>query len=71
MICSTSYPNESKANIINATIMQSHFWKECEVFELDTNTRLHKNNIDQQSTNQIRQFAEWISQIGDGAISCS
>ena len=32
--------------------------------------RLHKNNIDEQSRNQIRQFAEWILQISDNAISC-
>ncbi|KAH7679023.1 DNA helicase protein [Dioscorea alata] len=65
---STFIQNGAKIDIINATITQSVLWKECKVFKLETNMRLHRNNIDEQSRNQIREFSQWILQIGDGAI---
>ncbi|KAH7665981.1 DNA helicase protein [Dioscorea alata] len=60
--------NGTKIDIINATITQSQLWKECKVFKLETNMRLHRNDIDEQSRNQISEFSQWILQIGDGAI---
>ncbi|KAH7663239.1 DNA helicase protein [Dioscorea alata] len=61
--------NGTKIDIINATITHSLLWKECKVFKLETNMRLHRSNIDEQSRNQMREFTQWILQIGDGAIS--
>lgn len=57
--------NGSKTDIINSTITQSHLWKECKVFKLETNMRLHKSNIDEKSRKQIRKFAQWTLQIGN------
>ncbi|KAH7665557.1 DNA helicase protein [Dioscorea alata] len=56
----------SKEDIINATITQSQLWKECKVLELNTNMRLYRNNLDEESRDQLREFAEWLLQIGDG-----
>ncbi|KAH7657562.1 DNA helicase protein [Dioscorea alata] len=59
----------SKEDIINATITQSQLWKECKVLKLNTNMRLHRNNLDEESRDQLREFAEWLLQIGDGTIA--
>ena len=59
----------SKTDIINTTITQSHLWQECKVFKLETNMRLHKDNFDAQSKNQLREFANWLLQAGDGTIT--
>ncbi|KAH7681228.1 DNA helicase protein [Dioscorea alata] len=31
--------------------------------------RLHRNNLDEESRDQLREFAEWLLQIGDGTIA--
>ena len=59
----------NKTDIINATITQSHFWQECKVFRLETNMRLQKDNLDDQSRNQLREFANWLLQVSDGTIT--
>ncbi|KAH7666932.1 DNA helicase protein [Dioscorea alata] len=59
----------SKEDIINATITQSQLWKECKVLKLNTNMRLHRNNLNEESRDQFREFAEWLLQIGDGTIA--
>ncbi|KAH7665744.1 DNA helicase protein [Dioscorea alata] len=59
----------SKEDIINATITQSQLWKECKVLKLNTNMRLHRNNLDEESRDQLREFAEWLLQIGDAIVT--
>ena len=59
----------NKTDIINATITQSHIWQKCKVFRFETNIRLHKDNLDEQNRNQLREFGNWLLQISDVIIT--
>ncbi|KAH7661261.1 DNA helicase protein [Dioscorea alata] len=50
----------SKIDIINAAITQSYLWQECK-----------RDNLDDQSRNQLRQFTEWLLQVGNDTIMCT
>ena len=43
--------------------------QEYKVFRLETNIRLQKDNLDYQSRNQLREFVNWLLQVGDGTIT--
>lgn len=55
----------SRQDIAGAAINSSINWTSCRVLRLTTNMRLRSssNNTDQED---IKQFVEWILQIGDG-----
>ena len=39
------------------------------MFRFETNIRLHKDNLDEQSRNQLREFGNWLLQISDVIIT--
>lgn len=53
---------------VNAAINSSYLWNHCEVLKLTKNMRLQQAaNLEQQA--EIRDFADWILQIGDGKVN--
>jgi len=55
----------SRFDIIKAAINYSELWKCCQVLKLSKNMRL-STTTDTQTTNDIKEFADWILKIGDG-----
>ncbi|XP_057450068.1 uncharacterized protein LOC130741240 [Lotus japonicus] len=55
----------SRFEIVSSAINSSYLWKFCKVFKLTTNMRL-QNASSSASAEEIKEFAEWILQVGDG-----
>ncbi|XP_045820117.1 uncharacterized protein LOC123913423 [Trifolium pratense] len=60
-------PKGSRADIVHATINSSYLWRKCKVLRLTKNMRLQfsSNSVENE---QLREFASWILDIGDGKI---
>jgi len=52
-------------DIIKAAINYSELWNCCQVLKLSKNMRL-STATDTRTTNDIKEFADWILKIGDG-----
>lgn len=59
-------PSGSKHDVINASICKSPLWEHCKIFTLQTNMRLLSRSLDQTATGEIKDFATWILNVGDG-----
>ena len=57
----------SRFDIIKVAINYSELWKCCQVLKLLKNMRL-STATDTQTTNDIKEFADWILKIGDGDV---
>ncbi|XP_027941055.1 uncharacterized protein LOC114194844 [Vigna unguiculata] len=57
----------SRFDIIKATINYSKLWKCCQVLKLSKNI-VSSTTTDTQTTNDIKEFADWILKIGDGEM---
>ncbi|XP_045791492.1 ATP-dependent DNA helicase pif1-like [Trifolium pratense] len=60
-------PKGTRADIVHATMNSSYLWRRCRVLCLTKNMRLQfsSNSIENA---QLKEFAEWILDIGDGKI---
>ncbi|KAK9683396.1 hypothetical protein RND81_10G137800 [Saponaria officinalis] len=58
-------PKGSRQDIVYASISSSPLWRYCKVLKLTRNMRLEVGSS-QSNTDEIRQFSEWILQVGDG-----
>jgi len=57
----------SRAEVVKATVCSSKIWRHCKVLKLTKNMRL-SSGMTNQSRNEIREFADWILNIGDGLL---
>jgi ATP-dependent DNA helicase PIF1 len=60
-------PKGNRADIVHATINSSYLWRACKVFTLTKNMRLQFSDDSVENKN-LREFAKWILDIGDGKI---
>jgi hypothetical protein len=58
----------SRAEIVNAAIVSSPLWSSVTVLHLKQNMALFASNIIEQERNEIRDFSQWLLDIGDGNI---
>jgi len=57
----------SRFNIIKSAINYSKLWNCCKVLKLSKNMRL-STTTNNQTANDIKEFADWILKIGDGQM---
>ncbi|OMP08509.1 DNA helicase PIF1, ATP-dependent [Corchorus olitorius] len=62
-------PSGSKTEILNAAITSSDLWRGCKLLRLNTNMRLLREGMDGDEREHMKNFAEWLLRIGDGAVS--
>ncbi|XP_023767497.2 uncharacterized protein LOC111916089 [Lactuca sativa] len=60
-------PGGSKQNIVNASLSSSYLWEHCKVHRLTKNMRLTIGR-DQSDIGKIRDFANWLLDIGEGKL---
>ncbi|XP_045792256.1 ATP-dependent DNA helicase PIF1-like isoform X2 [Trifolium pratense] len=60
-------PKGSRADTVHATINSSRLWQHCVVLKLTENMRLQFASDDVENEN-IKRFAKWILNIGDGKL---
>lgn len=57
-----------RQDTIHACIKSSYLWEFCQVLSLKENMRLKSNNLDSASLHELKKFADWILDIGDGTL---
>ncbi|KAL7601710.1 hypothetical protein Lser_V15G22262 [Lactuca serriola] len=60
-------PGGSRQNIVNASLSSSYLWEHCKVHRLTKNMRLTVGR-DQSDLGKIRDFANWLLDIGEGKL---
>ncbi|XP_052620949.1 uncharacterized protein LOC111908283 [Lactuca sativa] len=63
-------PGGSRQNIVNASLSSSYLWQHCKVYRLTKNMRLTVGR-DQADVEKIRDFANWLLDIGEGKLGGS
>ncbi|GKB74509.1 DNA helicase [Tanacetum coccineum] len=58
----------SKAEIIAASIAESHLWNHFKVYTLTENTRLQRPDMNDDQRRLTRSFATWLLDVGNGKI---
>ncbi|GKA08744.1 DNA helicase [Tanacetum coccineum] len=58
----------SKAEIIAASITESHLWNHFKVYTLTENTRLQRRDMNDDQRQLTRSFATWLLDVGNGKI---
>jgi len=61
-------PKGSRADIVHHALNSSYIWNYCQVLTLSKNMRLNSLN-NSQSAEELKSFAEWILNIGDGKLN--
>ncbi|XP_057418906.1 uncharacterized protein LOC130713124 [Lotus japonicus] len=57
----------SRLEIVGSAINSSYLWKHCKVMKLTINMRL-QNATSTSSAAEIKEFADWLLQVGDGTV---
>ncbi|GJU51538.1 ATP-dependent DNA helicase PIF1-like protein [Tanacetum coccineum] len=57
----------TREEIVNASINHSYIWDDCTILKLTTNMRL-KSMTDEKDSKEIKEFADWILNVGEGNI---
>ncbi|KAK7301999.1 hypothetical protein RJT34_12876 [Clitoria ternatea] len=60
-------PRGNRSDIVNATINASYLWQHCHMLTLTKNMRL-QNNLSNSNAEELREFSQWILDVGDGKI---
>ncbi|KAK7271142.1 hypothetical protein RJT34_26794 [Clitoria ternatea] len=60
-------PRGNRSDIVNATINASYLWQHCHMLTLTKNMRL-QNNPSNSNAEELREFSQWILDMGDGKI---
>ena len=60
-------PNGSRQDGVHASINASYLWKHCSVMKLTVNMRLTVGSSS-DDVNEIKEFADWILDIGNGKV---
>ncbi|XP_024995842.1 uncharacterized protein LOC112528991 [Cynara cardunculus var. scolymus] len=61
--------NAGRQYIVNASLSSSYIWEKCKVLRLTRNMRLTANS-ESSEIEQIRDFAKWILDLGEGKVGC-
>uniref|UniRef100_A0A0R0JLL6 ATP-dependent DNA helicase n=1 Tax=Glycine max TaxID=3847 RepID=A0A0R0JLL6_SOYBN len=56
------------SDIGHATINASYIWDHCQILKLTKNMRLLSNAPQQPNNEELKQFSDWLLDIGDGKI---
>lgn len=60
----------SRTDIVLASMNSSpKIWDHCKVLKLTKNMRLLSNNLSDEKATEIKEFSEWILDVGDGKIA--
>lgn len=60
----------SRAQIVNAAIINSNLWSAMTVLKLTQNMRLTSSAANEDTQRQLAEFSKWILDVGDGNIEC-
>ncbi|KAF8116963.1 hypothetical protein N665_0013s0022 [Sinapis alba] len=59
----------SRADIVLASLNSSYLWEHCKVLKLTKNMRLLSAGLSTAEATDIKEFSEWILDVGDGKLS--
>lgn len=60
---------ECRAEIVLASLNSSYLWEHCRVLQLTKNMRLLSGSLAPEEAADLREFSQWILDIGDGKIN--
>ncbi|XP_010424538.1 PREDICTED: uncharacterized protein LOC104709662 [Camelina sativa] len=58
-----------RAEIVLASLNSSYLWDHCKVLTLTKNMRLLNSKLSYAQSEEIKEFSEWLLNIGDGKIA--
>ncbi|RZB91533.1 ATP-dependent DNA helicase pif1 [Glycine soja] len=61
-------PKGNRSDIVHATINASYIWDHCQILKLTKNMRLLSSAPEQPNNQELKQFSDWLLDIGDGKI---
>ncbi|KAL2998452.1 hypothetical protein AAZX31_09G099600 [Glycine max] len=61
-------PKGNRSDIVHATINASYIWDHFQILKLTKNMRLLSSAPEQPDNQELKQFSEWLLDIGDGKI---
>jgi len=59
-------PKGRREHMVNASIKRSYLWDHFQIYKLTENMRLSCISNDTKQQQEVKEFAEWILNIGDG-----
>ncbi|XP_056854258.1 uncharacterized protein LOC108807656 [Raphanus sativus] len=59
----------NRADIVLAALNSSYLWEHCKVLRLTKNMRLLSAGLSPEEATDIKEFSEWILDVGDGKLS--
>ncbi|XP_006577380.1 ATP-dependent DNA helicase RRM3-like [Glycine soja] len=61
-------PKGNRSDIVHATINALYIWDHCQILRLTKNMRLLSSAPEQPNNQELKQFSDWLLDIGDGKI---
>ncbi|CAN6372728.1 unnamed protein product [Urochloa humidicola] len=61
-------PNAKKHQVLAASITRSPLWSQCIVMKLTENMRLQSPSLSDSQREHLKQFADWLLQVGEGKV---
>ncbi|OMP11561.1 DNA helicase PIF1, ATP-dependent [Corchorus olitorius] len=61
-------PGASRTNVVNFTMCNSPLWEDLHVLHLTVNMRLLRSDFGPGQRDELRTFAKWLLDIGDGCL---
>ncbi|KAF8115129.1 hypothetical protein N665_0030s0163 [Sinapis alba] len=58
-----------RAEIVLAALNSSYLWEHCRVLQLTKNMRLLSGSLSSEEAHDLKEFAEWILNVGDGKVN--
>lgn len=58
----------SRPEIVLECLNSSYLWKHCKVLKLTKNMRLLSSDISSEDLKELRDFSQWILDVGDGKV---
>lgn len=58
-----------RAEIVLSALNASYLWDHCKVLKLTKNMRLMSNNLSVTEAKEIKEFSDWLLDVGDGRIN--
>ena len=62
-------PRGNRSDIVYATLNSSYIWNHCQILKLTKNMRLQSNPTNHSNLDELKQFSEWLLDIGDGKLA--
>ncbi|CAA7032660.1 unnamed protein product [Microthlaspi erraticum] len=62
-------PVAGRAEIVLSALNSSYMWKHCKVLKLTKNMHLLSGLLSEEEASDIKEFSEWILDVGDGKIN--